>query len=181
LETAVLFVEKAHAFSEKPESQSPSAARLLAAVCYPMVEFNSPPEEHFRIDIAFTPPPAHISIVMPLLESTLEVPLLATEDGTIRIAGTRVSLDSVLHHYQQGATAEEIALRFPALRLADIHSCLAYFLNRSGQVEEYLARQRQQANDLQNRISADPSQQQGITQMRERIKRRQDARQKPAS
>ena len=71
---------------------------------------------------------------MPVLESTQAVPLLASEDGPIRIAGTRVSLDSVLHHYQQGATAEEIALRFPALRLADIHACLAYFLNHSDQV-----------------------------------------------
>ncbi len=88
--------------------------------------------------VAFNPPQAHISAVMAVLESTQQVPLLASGDGTIRIAGTRVSLDSVLHHYQQGATAEEIALRFPALRLADIHACLAYFLNHSGQLEEYL-------------------------------------------
>lgn len=111
-----------------------------------------------------------------MLESTQELPLLTSEDGTIRIAGTRVSLDSVLHHYQQGATAEEIALRFPALRLADIHACLAYFLNHSVQVEEYLNQQRQQADDLQRRISVDPAQQQGIARMRERIKQRLAAR-----
>ena len=109
---------------------------------------------------------------MPVLESTQEVPLLASEDGTIRIGGTRVSLDSVLHHYQQGTTAEEIALRFPALRLADIHACLAYFLNHSGQVQGYLDQRYQQADDLQGRISADPLQQQGIARMRERIKQR---------
>ena len=63
---------------------------------------------------------------MPLLEPTQNVPLSVTEDGTIRIADTRVSLESVVHHYQQGATAEEIMLRFPVLRLADVHSCLAY-------------------------------------------------------
>ena len=118
---------------------------------------------------------------MPVLETTQEVPLRATEDGTIRIVGTRVSLDSVLHHYQQGATAEEIALRFPALRLADIHSCLAYFLNRPDQVEEYLSRQRQQADDQQQRISADPRQRDGISQMRERIRQRQAAGQEPTS
>ena len=110
-----------------------------------------------------------------------EVPLLVTEDGTIRIIGTRVSLDSVLHHYKKGATAEEIALRFPALRLADIHSCLAYFLNRSDQVEEYLARQRQHADALQERIAADPSQQNGINRMMERIRQRQMAAQGSAS
>jgi uncharacterized protein (DUF433 family) len=113
---------------------------------------------------------------MPVLESTQEVPLEASEDGTIRIAGTRVSLDSVLHHYQQGATAEEIALRFPALRLADIHACLAYFLNHSDPVQEYLDQRHQQADDLEGRISADPLQQQGIARMRERIKQRLAAR-----
>ena len=118
---------------------------------------------------------------MPVLECTQAVPLQATEDGTFRIAGTRVNLDSVLHHYRQGATAEEIALRFPALRLADIHACLACSLNHADQVEGYLVRQRQQADDLQQRISADPSQRQGITQMRERLRQRQAAKQEPTS
>jgi uncharacterized protein (DUF433 family) len=85
---------------------------------------------------------------MPVLESTQAVPLDVSEDGTMRIGGTRVSLDSVLQHYQQGATAEEIALRFPALRLADIHSCLAYFLNHPDQVEQYLDQRRQHADGL---------------------------------
>jgi uncharacterized protein (DUF433 family) len=118
---------------------------------------------------------------MLVLEPTQEVPLLATEDGTIRIADTRVSLDSVLYQYQQGATAEEIALRLPALRLADIHACLAYFLNHSEQVEEYLHQRHRQASDLQGRISADPIQQQGIARMRERIKQRLAAKQDQVS
>ena len=118
---------------------------------------------------------------MPVVESTQEVPLLASEDGTIRVAGTRVSLDSVLHHYEQGATAEEIALRFPALRLADIHSCLAYYLNHRDQIGEYLKRQRRQADDLQGLISTDPLQQQGMARLRERIQQRLAARQEQVS
>ena len=109
---------------------------------------------------------------MAVVESTQELPLVASEDGTIRIAGTRVSLDSVVHHYEQGATADEIALRLPALRLADIHACLAYYLNHSTQVEAYLNDQRRRADDLQGRISADPAQQQGIARMRDRIRQR---------
>jgi uncharacterized protein (DUF433 family) len=118
---------------------------------------------------------------MAVLESTQQLPLVASEDGTIRIAGTRVSLDSVVHHYDQGATAEEIALRFPALRLADVHACLAYYLNHSAQVEAYLNDQRRRADDLQGRISADPGQREGLARMRERIKQRLAARQEHAS
>ena len=109
-------------------------------------------------------------------ETTQDLPLSVADDGTIRIAGTRVSLESVVHHYQQGAAAEEIALRFPALRLADVHSCLAYFLNNQEQVREYVMRQQQKADQLQERITADPEQQRGLSQMRERIQKRAAAR-----
>ena len=118
---------------------------------------------------------------MAALESTQDVPLTVSEAGTICITGTRVSLDSVVHHYQQGATAEEIALRFPSLRLADIHSCLAYYLNHQGKVEEYLNRRRKEAEDLQGQISTDPFQREGIARMRERIERRRARRQELTS
>ena len=77
--------------------------------------------------------------VMTIVESTQEVPLTVPPDGTIRITGSRVSLDSVIYHYRHGATAEEIALRFPGLRLADIHSCISYCLNHQEEVDDYLA------------------------------------------
>ena len=109
---------------------------------------------------------------MAIVETTQEVPLTVTPDGTIRIAGSRVSLDSVIYHYRHGATAEEIALRFPGLRLADIHSCIAYCLNHQEEVDKYLADREQAAADLRERISSDPLQQQGVSEMRERIKAR---------
>jgi len=118
---------------------------------------------------------------MPVVETTQEVPLSISEDGTIRIGGTRVSLDSVLHHYQQGATAEEIALRFPSLRLADIHACLAYYLNDQEKVREYIISRQRQADALQDRISSDPVQQRGLAQIRERIKGRNAPGQPKAS
>jgi len=118
---------------------------------------------------------------MHMLETTQPLPLSVAPDGTIRIAETRVSLDSVLHHYRQGATAEEITLKFPALRLADVHACLAYYLNHQAELDQYLARQLQAADELQQRISAEPAQQRGISEMRERIKARAAERERKAS
>jgi uncharacterized protein (DUF433 family) len=109
---------------------------------------------------------------MPALESTQEVPFSVAQDGTIRIAATRVSLESVVHYYEQGATAEEIVLRFPTLRLADVHACLAYYLNHQEKVHEYIQLQQQRADELRERIAADPAQQRGLAQMRERIRKR---------
>lgn len=115
---------------------------------------------------------------MAIIETTQELPLTIAADGTIRVNGTRVSLDSVIFNYRQGATAEEIAMRFPGLRLADIHSCIAYCLNYQEEVDKYLADREQSAADLRERITGDPLQQQGLNEMRKRIKARQIERQK---
>lgn len=115
---------------------------------------------------------------MAIVETTQAVPLTVTPDGTIRIAGSRVSLDSVIYHYRHGATTEEIALRFPGLRLADIHSCLAYCLNHQQEVDDYLVERERSAAALRERITSDPLQRQGVNEMRERIKARQAERQK---
>ena len=66
--------------------------------------------------------------------------------------GSRVSLDSVIYHYRHGATAEEIALRFPGLRLADIHSCISYCLNHQEEVDDYLANRERSAAALRERL-----------------------------
>jgi len=115
---------------------------------------------------------------MAIVETTQELPLTVTADGTIKISGSRVSLDSVVFNYRQGATVEEIAMRFQGLRLADIHSCIAYYLNHEEEVNKYLADRKQSAADLRERITSDPLQQQGLNEMRERIKARQAERHK---
>jgi len=115
---------------------------------------------------------------MAIVETKQELPLTITADGTIKISGTRVSLDSVVRNYRQGATTEEIAMRFPGVRLADIHSCIAYFLNHAEEVDEYLADRERSAADLRERITSDPLQQQELNEMRERIRAREAERQK---
>ncbi len=40
------------------------------------------------------------------------VPLRAEADGVIRVSGTRVTLDTVIAAFSEGATAEEIAQQY---------------------------------------------------------------------
>src|SRR2546423_15657834 len=93
---------------------------------------------------------------MTTLEKTQTLPLRLAEDGTIRIADSRVSLDSVVHHYKLGASAEQIAQKFPALDLADIYAAIAYYLNNKEAVEEYLRWQEAQGDEVQGKIESDP-------------------------
>jgi uncharacterized protein (DUF433 family) len=103
------------------------------------------------------------------LEKTQAMPLRLTEDGTIRIADSRVSLDSVLHHYKLGASAEQIAQKFPALDLADVYAAITYYLNHEETVEEYLRQQEAKGDEVQERIESDPQYQKAYGELRTRL------------
>jgi uncharacterized protein (DUF433 family) len=114
---------------------------------------------------------------MSKVETTMSVPLTTTEFGTIRIGQSRVSLDSVVYHYKQGATAESIAESFPSLNLPDIYAVIAYYLANRESVEEYLRQQEAEADLLREQIESDQTQQKATNQLRERIRARWVARQ----
>ena len=63
---------------------------------------------------------------------------LEEADGEIRITGHRISLFDVLWEYNQGLTAEEMALRFPTLKRSTIHKVLAFYLDNQPAVDGYL-------------------------------------------
>jgi uncharacterized protein (DUF433 family) len=78
------------------------------------------------------------------------VPLRVDPQGTIRVGQTRVTLDAVVAAFTAGATAEEIAQRYPTLDLGDIYAVLAYYLHHRAEVETYLAQQRRQADQVRH-------------------------------
>src|SRR5260370_13474228 len=105
---------------------------------------------------------------MATLEKTQAMPLRLAEDGTIRIATSRVSLDSVLQHYKLGASAEQIAQKFPAVDLADVYTAISYYLNHKETVEQYLREQEAKGDELQAKIEPDP-QYQSSEELRARL------------
>jgi uncharacterized protein (DUF433 family) len=82
---------------------------------------------------------------MPLTIQTDPVPLAWDATGTIRVANTRVTLETILEHFRAGATAEELRERFPVLSAADVYAVLAYYLRHQDEVESYLVEQARQA------------------------------------
>jgi uncharacterized protein (DUF433 family) len=61
------------------------------------------------------------------------------QDGAYRIAGTRVSLDSIVYAYQRGVSPESIQRSFPSLTLEQVHGALAFYLSHKQEVDKYLA------------------------------------------
>jgi uncharacterized protein (DUF433 family) len=96
---------------------------------------------------------------------TEAVPVRADADGVVRVAGTRVTLDTIVAAFREGATAEEIAQQYPSVALADMYAVIGYYLRQSEKVDAYLEQRRAQAQEVrrENEKRFDP---QGI---RERL------------
>lgn len=73
------------------------------------------------------------------------MPLATDADGVVRIGGTRVTLDTLVAAYREGATAETIAEQYPSLQLDHVYTVIGYYLRHQEEVEVYLQRRRQEA------------------------------------
>lgn len=79
--------------------------------------------------------------------TTIEtIPLETDTNGVIRVSNTRVTLDTIIQAFGDGATAEEIAQQYPSVPLADIYSVIGYYLRHAAEVEDYLQQRREQAD-----------------------------------
>jgi uncharacterized protein (DUF433 family) len=100
------------------------------------------------------------------------LPLHTDPGGTIRIGRTRVPLETVVHAFNDGASAEEIAFRFSTLELADIYATITYYLRHPRAVEEYLQSQEARAKEARRTIE---SHQPDRRSLRERLLTRRNA------
>ena len=73
------------------------------------------------------------------------VPIRTDADGVIRVAGTRVTLDTLVAAFDAGATAEEIALQYSSVGLADVYSVITYYLRHMLEVGSYLQKRQAEA------------------------------------
>lgn len=105
---------------------------------------------------------------MSSLETTQTAPLKLWEDGSIRVGSSRVPLDSIVHEFTRGATAEQIQDDFPSLSLREIYGAISYYLERQGQVEEYLHRRETEAAQVRSQVEDPPR----IDALRRRIRER---------
>ena len=76
------------------------------------------------------------------------LPLTTDDHDVVRVGNTRVTLDTVVYAFQDGATAEEIVHQYPSLHLADVYGVVAYYLRHKMEIDVYLERREQQAIEL---------------------------------
>jgi len=95
---------------------------------------------------------------MVLAPTTEIIPLTIDAHGVLRVGNTRVTLDTVLAAFADGATAEEIVQQYPSLHLADVYSVIGYYLRHTSEIDVYLQQRLEQREAIrqQNEARFDP-------------------------
>ncbi|NEV64685.1 DUF433 domain-containing protein [Thiorhodococcus minor] len=75
-------------------------------------------------------------------------PLAADAAGIFRVGNSRVTLDTVVGAFSDGATAEEIAEQYPAVSLGQVYAVIAYYLAHTAAVDDYLREREQRATEV---------------------------------
>src|SRR5712691_5786216 len=79
-------------------------------------------------------------------------------EGVYMVAGTRVSLDSVVSAFVSGQSAETIAQAFPVLNLEQVYGAIAFYLAHRADVDRYLEHRRDDHSEKREAArNADPT------------------------
>src|SRR5437016_3453031 len=82
------------------------------------------------------------------------VPLFDDGQGGLRVTGTRVLLERIVHAFEDGATPKGIVLSYDTLPLADVYAVLSWYLRNKPAVEDYLRRRAEGAAAIRRTIEA---------------------------
>jgi uncharacterized protein (DUF433 family) len=59
-------------------------------------------------------------------------------NGGYYVAGTRISLDSVVYSFKEGQSPEAIQEDFPSLKRSQIYGAIAFYLDHQAVIDKYL-------------------------------------------
>ena len=107
---------------------------------------------------------------MSMLIQSETPPLREDTTGALRVGRSRVLVDLVIRAFQDGATPEAIAQRYPTATLADIYAVIAYYLRHQADLDAYLDVREQQAQEVRQRIE---HHQGDLADLRSRLRARQ--------
>jgi len=93
-------------------------------------------------------------------------PLREGSHGELRVGNTGVLLETVIHAFEMGSSAEQIVHDFDTLSLPDVYAVIAYYLRHREIVQSYMDRSEKRAEEVEARVGA---QQGDLAELRNRI------------
>ena len=91
-------------------------------------------------------------------------------NGGYYIAGTRVSLDSIVYEFRNGASPESIAQSFPTLRLEEVYGGITFYLANQDDIDSYLTEsEKEYASQVEEAKKRDPQLYKRLEQIRQKL------------
>lgn len=81
-------------------------------------------------------------------------PVRKEATGAWRVGRCNVLLEMVIHEHRAGVPPEVIVEEFDTLDLADVYAVIAYAIRHPDEIDAYLARREQQAQEIRQKIEA---------------------------
>ena len=81
---------------------------------------------------------------------------LEYRDGSIRVIGSRITLDTLVHIFQRGETVEYLAEGFPTLSLEQIKAVIDWYLTHEREADEYLEVREAEAEAFWKKYTSTP-------------------------
>lgn len=95
------------------------------------------------------------SLDMAVVADILQDIITVNEAGVWRVAGTRVSVDSVIYAFNSGSSPEEIAWQFDTLDLKKVYAVINYYLHNRERVDQYLTQSEKQKQKILRKVRKD--------------------------
>lgn len=93
------------------------------------------------------------------------IPIAEDASGVMLVENSRVTLDSIVHGFREGASPEDIADRFPAITLSAVYAAITFYLQNQAEVDAYLTRRETEAELVRSQIESRPE----VKAFRERL------------
>lgn len=92
---------------------------------------------------------------MAVLTDTFQDIITVNEAGVWRVAGSGVSVDSVLYAFNSGSSPEEIVWQYDTLDLKRVYALIAYYLHNRERVDKYLEESEKETKRILRKIDKD--------------------------
>ncbi len=76
---------------------------------------------------------------------------IVERDGGLYVAGSRISLASIVYAFREGASPETIRQNFPSLSLGQVYGAIAFYLNHPEESEAYLQHLKKKWDELERK------------------------------
>ncbi len=103
-----------------------------------------------------------------MMDSAMAKEYIEERGGNYYVTDTRISLDSIVHAFRRGESAETIWQNFRLLQLEEVYGAITYYLANQADIDAYLIRQNEKW--VEGRRNAEPL----PADLRERLMRARD-------